>query len=369
VWPADSSALQAKHGHGGRTAAAIAVAAIHVSVSSRHRLAFAAVLAAVLGLWAVVPLPSSATSEQQLRSRIAGAQSRERGLAGDVAALSGLIAQLDGDIAVLSRRQGEVEAQLAAKQAEVAATAQQLRDERVRIHTLRARLARSRVALSRRLVETYEVGRPDVVTVILSSHGFADLLERMDFVRRIERQDAEVTDAVRRARDAARRAADRLVTLGRLRRAQAAANAAQRSALASMRAALDAKRAGAARARAARVAALRATRGDRARAEHELAALQAQQRAAATQRFGPSGGWAIPWAIVQCESGGQNLPPNSAGASGYYQILPSTWKGFGGSTPQAYQAPKSEQDRVAARIWRGGAGASDWVCAALVHAG
>ena len=83
---------------------------------------------------------------------------------------------------------------------------------------------------------------------------------------------------------------------------------------------------------------------------------------------GPGGPWAIPWPIVQCESGGQNLPPNSAGASGYYQMLPSTWRGLGGSTPQAYQASKAEQDRLAATLWNNGAGASNWVCAALVGA-
>ena len=77
----------------------------------------------------------------------------------------------------------------------------------------------------------------------------------------------------------------------------------------------------------------------------------------------------IPWAIVQCESGGQNLPPNWAGASGYYQIIPSTWAAFGGSGPAAYLTSKAEQDRVASRIWDGGAGASNWDCAAIVHFG
>jgi hypothetical protein len=67
-----------------------------------------------------------------------------------------------------------------------------------------------------------------------------------------------------------------------------------------------------------------------------------------------------------CESGGQNLPPNAAGASGYYQIIPGTWKGMGGSTPAAYLASKAEQDRVAAALWNGGGGASNWVCASLV---
>jgi hypothetical protein len=79
-----------------------------------------------------------------------------------------------------------------------------------------------------------------------------------------------------------------------------------------------------------------------------------------------SGGWAIPYAVVLCESGGQNLPPNGAGASGYYQIEPATWKGFGGTGPAAYLASKAEQDAVAAKIWNGGAGASNWTCARIV---
>ena len=89
------------------------------------------------------------------------------------------------------------------------------------------------------------------------------------------------------------------------------------------------------------------------------------ERPRAARAAGPGGPWAIPWPIVQCESGGQNLPPNCAGASGYYQML-ATWRGLGGSTPHAYQASKAEQDRLAAQLWAGGAGARNWVCAALV---
>ena len=115
--------------------------------------------------------------------------------------------------------------------------------------------------------------------------------------------------------------------------------------------------------------------GRRARIESHLAAVERQIAAQAAQARAysapsgagaPSGGWAIPAAIVMCESGGQNLPPNSAGASGYYQILPSTWQGEGGSGPAAYLAPKAEQDRVAGALWAGGAGAHNWVCAGIV---
>jgi hypothetical protein len=80
----------------------------------------------------------------------------------------------------------------------------------------------------------------------------------------------------------------------------------------------------------------------------------------------PSGGWAIPAPIVMCESGGQNLPPNSAGASGYYQIIPGWWWLYGGTGPAAYLTSKAEQDAVASRIWDGGRGASAWVCARIL---
>jgi hypothetical protein len=113
--------------------------------------------------------------------------------------------------------------------------------------------------------------------------------------------------------------------------------------------------------------ALRAVSARRGKLESRLAALQAAQArlGAHAGALDALAGWAIPWSIVRCESGGRNWPPNSAGASGYYQIIPSTWRAFGGKGPAAYLAPKAEQDRVAAAIYRNGAGAGNWVCAGM----
>lgn len=77
-----------------------------------------------------------------------------------------------------------------------------------------------------------------------------------------------------------------------------------------------------------------------------------------------SSGWAIPAAIVMCESKGTNEAPNSAGAAGYYQIIPSTWSSHGGRPPDdASKHSKAEQDAVARRIWDEG-GPGEWVCKA-----
>jgi hypothetical protein len=75
-----------------------------------------------------------------------------------------------------------------------------------------------------------------------------------------------------------------------------------------------------------------------------------------------AGPWAIPWPIVSCESGGDYGALNpSSGAGGAYQILPSTWRAYGGAG-QPQTAPPAEQDRIAARIWAD-SGPAAWVCA------
>ena len=75
--------------------------------------------------------------------------------------------------------------------------------------------------------------------------------------------------------------------------------------------------------------------------------------------------WTIPPAIVMCESKGTNEAPNSASASGYYQIIVSTWDAFGGQAfaSEAWLASKHEQGIVARRIWNSG-GPEQWVCKA-----
>lgn len=76
-----------------------------------------------------------------------------------------------------------------------------------------------------------------------------------------------------------------------------------------------------------------------------------------------SGSGTPPSYVAQCESGGDYHAVNpSSGAGGKWQILPSTWAAQGGQgSPQ--NASPQEQDRIAGKIWNGGAGASQWSCA------
>jgi peptidoglycan hydrolase CwlO-like protein len=307
-------------------------------------------------------------SEGALRDRVNRGRAQEHALSGAVARLAELERAAAADVAVLERRVGDAQAEVTAAEALATRTEAQLRAARARAARLEARLAEVRASLAQLLRERYVNGEPNLVVVVLNARGFTDLLETTHFLERVQHADTRVLDAVRTARADALHERGVLNVLNRRRQATADTLARRRDALATILAGLRSRRDALARARAARQAALTRTRAGRRRAEHALSRLLAERAAAAVTLAGPGGPWAIPWAIVQCESGGQNLPPNSAGASGYYQILPSTWRGLGGSTPQAYQASKAEQDRLAAKLWAGGAGARNWVCASIVGA-
>jgi peptidoglycan hydrolase CwlO-like protein len=301
-----------------------------------------------------------------LRSQAQQQRARERSLSGSIAALGQTISRLEGQLATLRQRSAEVQADLDRDQAKLDRVQSALRAQRARLARLRARLAQARRVLANRLVELYKSPEPELVSIVLSSRSFADLLERAAFVKRVQNQDQRIVNTVKNARH------DATVAVGRLSRAEAkqgrlvALVQTRRNALVSMTSAATARHGTLTRTRAVRAAALTATRANRQRVEARIAKLEAAARAAAVSSPGPGGPWAIPWPIVQCESGGQNLPPNSAGASGYYQILPATWKLYGGSGPAAWKASKAEQDRVAAKIWDHGRGRDAWVCAGLV---
>ena len=314
-----------------------------------------------------LPASALAQSESTLRDRIERSRDRERALAGDAARLDRLAAGAAREVAIVQGRLAAVESDLARAEARLAATRERLFTGRRRLVRLRTRHADGRALLAAQLVSDYKADPPDIVSIVLGADSFADLIEQIAFARRIRDRNAEIIARVRDARVRTRHLASELGRLAASRREDAQAIEVRRAALATMRDGLAARQATLVSARAARTRALAGTRSGRVSAQRALSRLIAErQRAASQAARGPGGPWAIPWPIVQCESGGQNLPPNSAGASGYYQMLPATWKGLGGSTPHAYQASKAEQDQRAATLWAGGAGARNWVCAGMV---
>jgi septal ring factor EnvC (AmiA/AmiB activator) len=340
-------------------------------------------LITALALAAMSVGSAGAANLGQLHDQLGAQQAHEHSLASSISSLNHLIDGLDSQIALVENREAAVSSELADDRAKLAKVQQQLVAERKRLVILRHRLAIARQRLSRQLVGSYEQSKPDLISVVLDAHGFNQLLDQLDFLGRAEHAQQNVITATRTARAQADQAARRLAQLQRTDRQITQATELRARALAGMNSLLQSKQGALASARDAQQSALAASRAHGAALRSQIKHVEAQQAAAEAAALraaqapaptstnplgatGGSGGWAIPYAIVLCESGGQNLPPNSAGASGYYQIIPSTWKLFGGTGPAAYLTSKAEQDAVASRIWRGGAGASNWVCAGIV---
>jgi septal ring factor EnvC (AmiA/AmiB activator) len=348
--------------------------------------------AAVAGALALAAMPVSSSADPslgQLNSQLNAEHSHQQSLAASISGLSGLISSLNGQIALVQSREAAVRADLARDRAQLAAVQRALTREQQLLTVLRARLARARMLLARQLVSNYEQAKPNLVSVVLESNGFTDMLDKLTFLRDAQQQQQTIITLTREAKARADAAAKHLAALRTTDRQITIATAQRVAALAGMNQLLQAKQGALQQARVAQQNALAASRSRGARLQAEIGRIQAEQaaaeRAALAQQqaaagssaggsatstpagpsYGAGGNWVIPNQVVQCESGGQDLTPNSAGASGYYQILPSTWSGYGGYS-QAYQAPKSLQDQRASQLWNGGSGASNWVCAGIV---
>ena len=168
-------------------------------------------IALPLALWALVPMPSSGQSKQQelseLQAKISKARDKigrkrgtERALSKQIAGYNRRINKLQGQITTLQTRQQRVQTDLDAKRAELERLQSELRGERARLVRLRKRLDVTRAQLRLRLVEIYKAEPPDIVTVVLNSDGFTDLLERSEFIKRISDQDRRIVKLVRDAK-------------------------------------------------------------------------------------------------------------------------------------------------------------------------
>lgn len=171
----------------------------------RAALPIVVVLVGAFALWAVGgALGQDLQSRlEEKQSELDTAESQEGVLSTEISRYSDQLHQLAGEVATLRNREAVVQQELLRVRAE-------LRRERRRLEILRRRLNRSLRVLSDRLVAMYKSNEPDVLTVILNSDGFDDLLERYEYLQRIEERDAGVIDRVRGLRDESRDAVARI---------------------------------------------------------------------------------------------------------------------------------------------------------------
>ena len=254
-----------------------------------------AAVALPLVLWALEPLASSGqTSKQQelsnLQQKIAKARAKigrkkgaERTLTTEIAGYQSRIRALQGKIGKLQGRQQTIEVDLGAKRSELERLQADLRTERARLVRLRKRFNESRGMLRTRLVEIYKAGKPDLVTVILNSDGFADLLERGEFIARISKQDRQIVNLVSAAKADSTRSEKRLAKLEDRQQRVTEIVQQRRDEIAAVKMDLIGTRVGYAKTKAGKAAALDKVRADRADLQDHVDDLEAASSKIAKQ--------------------------------------------------------------------------------------
>lgn len=123
------------------------------------------------------------------------------------------IDKLQDRIDKLRGRENVASADLVRKQARERAIAAQLAAARARLARTTKRLSHSRKVLSKRLIAVYKSGQPDIVTVVLESEGFAEMLERAEYLRAVAKQDRRVIEDVTELKRQSKRQSNELAAL------------------------------------------------------------------------------------------------------------------------------------------------------------
>jgi peptidoglycan hydrolase CwlO-like protein len=181
----------------------------------------------------------TARSAGDLRSQITAKRSAADGLKAQIDADSRQIAATTDGLQSARNRLTAVQSTLSRRVGELRGVQTALLTSRNHLVDLENQLQAATTALSANLVANYEGAKPDLVSVILSSRGFGDLLEQVGFMRRIANQDGRVVSSTRVARAEVSREATRLQGLEVRDRTLANQVLDQRNQVAALQAALS----------------------------------------------------------------------------------------------------------------------------------
>lgn len=325
----------------------------------------AALLCALLVTLGAAAGRAGATDTDKLEAKLASARDEAGVLSARLQSTTAELAGAEAEADDAAAEEEELTDLLAEGRERAAELARRLKATQHELAVEKARLQRSRQVLAQRLVAIYESGTPSTADLVFGAGDYEDFVTQSDYLRAISEADSALADRVAAVRAAVHRQVQKVADL----RAEAIAyDERLEGARAEIGAVREAAETAAARLQslsASREASMATLKSDIAEWVDEIQeARLAESEAEAEEEVGRwlGGPYSIPTYIVMCESGGNYSALNpSSGAGGAYQILPSTWESYGGKgEPQ--NAPKAEQDRIAAEIWAD-SGPSAWVCA------
>jgi murein DD-endopeptidase MepM/ murein hydrolase activator NlpD len=322
-------------------------------------LAVVLVLAA-LALIAALPGASGAASLQAIQANIGekqaaieNARAKEGVLTGAISSLSRRIRTMSREIGSLRRREARVENTLQARRAQLARVQARYQVEHERFVRLHRKLRRAQGVLAARLVEIYKADQPDMMSVILESDGFNDLLVRADYMSAIGHQDSVIVDKVRDLKH--KSAQKRLLLIVLKSKAEVAVREieAKERALAEARAAIQAREADLSAARHQKFGVLGNVREHRHDLEGDLRALQAASAQVTNQL---QGGGPAPAGPIRQGGGGYIWPVNGPVVSPFGMRWGRLHAGVDIAVPAGTPIRAAAGGTVAIAGWMGGYG-------------
>ncbi|WP_022927860.1 coiled-coil domain-containing protein [Patulibacter americanus] len=274
-------------------------------------------------------LAAGAGAPTQGVADVASDRAAAQSLKQKVAAESAKIAATNAGLASAERRLAALDSRVQLRTGQLERTQDELVRSRARLTKLERKADRATRVLSKNLATAYESGRPDLVSVVLTSDGFSDLLERVDFLERISEHNGHILDDTRRTKNAvADQAQDLEKMRGRYRTLAKDAVADRDQA--------DVVRNAILRRKQAQLAARAGTAAQLSRVKSRIARLERQQAAAA--RAAASAATATRAAPRVAASSGSGSSGSGSGSS-------SNSGGGSGSAPAA-----SDQSGVVGRV-------------------
>jgi peptidoglycan hydrolase CwlO-like protein len=216
-------------------------------------------------------------SSGSLQNRLSNTKAHERSLRSGIHSDSQRIAGYQGRIDDLRARQAALQQSLNEERAQLEQIQTELRTGRARLATLRYQLARDKRVLAAQLVAQYESPPPDIVSVVLQSTGFADLLERVDSMKRVVRENTAVGTRVAAEQKAVKGQVAHLADLAARQQRVTAAVLSQRDQVTQLEIAVVSQQQVVIGARAAKANRLANLRARAASLSKRLAAIQAAQ--------------------------------------------------------------------------------------------
>ena len=140
----------------------------------------------------------------QVRGELSSVDSKQAVLTSEIEAASSRIQGIQDDVNRATSRLGTLESELAAYEERLAKLTELLRLQTRKLELLRRQHRIAERLLAERLVDIYESDEPTTVEVLLTATSLTELVDALDYVDHLGRQDRRISRTVARAKEAVR---------------------------------------------------------------------------------------------------------------------------------------------------------------------